>query len=63
MDSDGPGFVQTGRDDHVAEGPVQPGDLDHIEALVRPVDIPWEHNAARLVKWIGMWTTVDTLII
>lgn len=37
--SDGPRFVQALGDDHVAEGPVQPGHLNHIKALIRPVDV------------------------
>ena len=59
MDGDGPGFVQTGGDDHVAEGPVEPGHLDHVEALVGPVDIPWEHDATRHAKWLCTLTTLS----
>lgn len=39
MDRDGSWLVQPLRDDDIAEGPVQPGHLDDIEALVRPVDV------------------------
>lgn len=39
MDSDGPGLVQALGDDHVAEGAIEPGDLDDVKALVRPVDV------------------------
>ena len=45
MDSDGAGLVQALGDHHVAERAVQSGHLDHVEALVRPVDVPWESTA------------------
>ena len=39
MDSDGTGLVQALGNHHVAEGAVQSGHLDHIKALVCPVDV------------------------
>lgn len=39
VNSDGPGLVQTLRDDHVAERAIEPGDLDDVKALVGPVDV------------------------
>lgn len=39
MDGDGTGLVQTLGDHHVAEGAVQSRHLDHIKALIRPVDV------------------------
>lgn len=41
VDGDGSGLVQALRDDHVAEGAVQPGHFDHVEALIRPVNVPY----------------------
>lgn len=41
MDGNGAGFVQTMRDDHVAEGAIESGHLNHVEALVGPVDVPY----------------------
>lgn len=40
MNGDGAGFVQTVRDDYVAERAIKSGHLDHVEALVCPVDVP-----------------------
>lgn len=39
VDSDGPGFVQALGDDHIAERAIEPGHLDDVKALVRPVDV------------------------
>lgn len=39
VNSDGPGFIQTLGDDHIAERAIEPGDLNDIEALVGPVDV------------------------
>lgn len=39
MDSDGTRLVQALGDHHIAEGAVQSGHLNHIKALVRPVDV------------------------
>lgn len=39
MDSYGSGFVQALGNDNIAEGAVQSGHLDHIKALVGPVNI------------------------
>ena len=41
VDSDGSGFVQPLWDDHIAERAIQPGYLDHIKALVSPVDVSY----------------------
>lgn len=41
VDSDGSGFVQALRDDDVAEGAVQPGHFNHVEALIRPVNVSY----------------------
>lgn len=41
MDGDGSGFVQTVRDDYVAEGAIESGHLDHVESLVCPVDVSY----------------------
>lgn len=40
VDGDGSRFVQTLRDNYVAEGAVQPGNFNHVEALIRPVNVP-----------------------
>lgn len=39
VDSDGPGLIQTLGDDHIAERAIEPGHLDDVKALVRPVDV------------------------
>lgn len=39
VDSDGTRFVQSLGDHHVAEGAIQSGHLDHIKALVCPVNV------------------------
>lgn len=41
VDGDGARLVQALRDHHVAEGAIEPSHLDHIEALIRPVDVPY----------------------
>lgn len=41
MDSDGAGLVQTVRDDYVAEGAVESSHLNHVEALVCPVNVAY----------------------
>lgn len=39
VDGDGARLVQALRDHHVAEGAIEAGYLDHVEALIRPVDV------------------------
>lgn len=55
VDSDGAGLVQALGDDHVAEGAVESGHLNHIKALVSPVDVPYggtehQHNIQQQYK-------------
>lgn len=50
MDGDGSRFVKTVRDDNVAEGAIKSGHLDHVEALICPVDVPYatqQHHHAK----------------
>ena len=42
VDSDGSGLVQALGNDNIAEGAIQPGHLDHIKALISPVNISYE---------------------
>lgn len=44
MDSDGSGFVQALGNDYIAEGAIQPRHLDHVKALVSPVNISYKKN-------------------
>lgn len=44
MYSDGTRFVQTLRDDHVAERAIESGHLNHIKALISPVDVSYTNN-------------------
>ncbi len=39
VDSDGSGLVQALGNDYIAEGAIQPGHLNHIKALISPVNI------------------------
>lgn len=39
VDGDSPGLIQTLGDDHIAERAIEPGNLDDVKALVRPVDV------------------------
>lgn len=44
MDSDGTRLVQALGDHHIAERAIQSSHLNHIEALIRPVDVSCEGN-------------------
>ena len=50
MHGDGARLVQALGDDHVAEGAIEPGHLDDVEALVRPVDVPWGPRGAGPIR-------------
>lgn len=50
MYSNGTWFVQTVRDDHIAEGAVEPGHLDHIKALIRPIDVAYSNKTTLSVR-------------
>lgn len=44
VDGDGPRLVQALRDHHIAEGAVEPSHLDHVKALICPVDVSCERS-------------------
>lgn len=47
MDSDGARLVQALGDHHIAEGAIQSGHLNHIKALIRPVDVSCREEKER----------------
>jgi len=53
VNSDGPGLVQTLGNDYIAEGAIQPGHLDHVKALVSPVNISYKRTEM-LISYVVM---------
>lgn len=54
MYSNGPRFVQSLGDDHISKRAIQSGNLNHIKALVRPVDVSYstQRNKVLLISII-----------
>lgn len=50
MYTNGTRFVQTLRDDHIAEGAVESGHLNHIKALISPIDVAYLYKTTQCVR-------------
>ncbi len=50
MYSNGTRFVQTLRDDHIAEGAIESGHLNHIKALISPIDVAYLYKTTQCVR-------------
>lgn len=48
VDRDGSGLVKALGNDYIAEGAIQSGHLDHIKALVSPVNISYKRTGMQI---------------